>query len=95
MKTNNKFFVRVELGNDRVVKATWAGGAHMELRFGDLTKPTEVISVWDDVRGEPMLKWEDPYTNHKMVYIVQDWAEANENEGWTSWYEDHLAKGRS
>ena len=95
MKTDNKFFVRVELGDGKVIKADWAGGAYMELTFGDLPKPTEVINIWDDVRGESLLKWEDPYTNMWMDTIVRSWAEANENEGWTDWYEDYLAKGRS
>lgn len=84
-------------GWPRAISAEYHGGAYIELRFGHLPTPTEVINVYDYATGDV----EDPALRHKDSKVrigavrkqVLAWIETQDEE-WPEWYEGYLENGR-
>lgn len=73
----------------RVVRASYSGGAYVELTFGSLPQATEVINVWDDEAGKP----EITESISDLATTVEKWV-ASQDEEWPEWYDGYLENGR-
>lgn len=91
-----KTYTMVSIDGKRI-RADYEGGAYIELTFGsEGFKPTEVINVYDYEKGEPeppFNRWDEMGNLEAKGAIrdaVRSWARSNEEEGWSSWFEDYL-----
>ncbi len=67
------------------MKAEWWGGPYIELTFGHLRRPTEVIYVWDYETDRSRI----PFRMDDLVASVHSWmAEARAND--PDWYTRYL-----
>lgn len=73
----------------RRVTGEYRGGAYIDLTFGRVGHPTEVVNVWDYGAGGPVI----PFTVAGVASAVAGWMEDNDVE-WPEWYEDYLANAR-
>lgn len=84
----------------RFFRATWEGGAYIDVRFGPFNQPTEVINVYDYEKGEVEIE----FTQRELALALKRWvlAEDAEAEDWAydndqpvnDWYSDYLENAR-
>jgi hypothetical protein len=79
----------------RIIRATYSGGPYIELAFGGLLKPTEVINVWDAEAGraEPHMMDGDRPSAKGVRIEVSEWITVNDEE-WPEWYEGYLENAK-
>lgn len=72
----------------RHFKATWEGGAYVDLRFGDYATfgetPTEVINVWDYETDSPSV----PFTQPALAMVLRQWVADMDTEA-REWAREH------
>lgn len=69
----------IESSSGRHIEAKWAGGAYIDLTFGDQTSPTEVINVWNDETDQAVY----PFTVDGLRQAVVNWVESQDREAQT------------
>lgn len=94
MRTKDTVYVMVRLDGGKIIRASWAGGAYVELKFGALPRATEVINVWDGKAGKASIDFDHPKVEALLKAEVESWAASHAEEGWSTWYEDYLENGR-
>ncbi len=88
----------VRFDDHKYVTAEYHGGAYIDLTFGPATGATEVINVYDYATGAPEPAFQgnlaDRIERERVRAAVRiaviEWAQTNEDEGWTDWYEGYL-----
>ena len=93
MTTNDSVDVLVSTGKiGQEVRARYSGGPYIELSFTpwDDRVGTEVIDVWDYVKGAP----EIGVSAQEVSVEVLRWMRTNEDEGWLDWFDGYVENVR-
>ena len=76
----------------RTVRASYPGGAYIDLFFGHMREAIEVINVWNyetDLPEDPRLRSEDPDEITDAIEAqVRAWIISSDEE-WPEWYEGY------